>query len=156
MHRFFLSPEKLAREPLMLDGDEAHHAANVLRVRVGDRLNVLDGAGTEAVCNVTEVTKRRVGLEVAEKKFSPRPRGQITLCQALVKGKAFDFILQKATELGAARIVPVQCERSVVQADAAHDAADKLAKWRATMIEAAKQCGIRWLPQIEEIGRAHV
>ena len=149
MSRFFL-PEaaRLASSAtLALTGREAHHALDVLRLRRGDALTILDGAGHKFVCEVQSSTRDRVELAVKEKQFIPTPPCSVTLLTAILKGK-IETIIEKATELGATRIVPLLTERTVVKIDAAR-AADKVEKWRQVAIEAIKQCGSPWLPQIE-------
>ncbi|MSR43703.1 MAG: 16S rRNA (uracil(1498)-N(3))-methyltransferase [Pedosphaera sp.] len=147
-HRFYLPTASKTGVEIILAEREAHHAAQVLRVRAGEHVAVLDGAGLECICEVREVSKRTVTLTVVERKIHSAPAARVTLVQALTKAKSFDTILQKATELGATRIVPLAVERSVAHVDTA-DAVDKVEKWRATAIEAMKQCGWPWLPQIE-------
>ena len=149
MSRFFL-PEaaRLADSAtLALTGREAHHALDVLRLRRGDALTILDGAGHKFTCEVLAHTRDRVELTVQEKQFTPAPPCSITLLTAIPKGK-IETIIEKATELGVTRIVPLLTERTVVKINAA-SAADKVEKWRQVAIEAIKQCGSPWLPQIE-------
>lgn len=148
MRRFYLPPEA-CREPVFkLSGREAHHAAHVLRAQRGERLTVLDGAGGEYLCAVREVGRREVLLEVLEKRHVPPPPFSITLLQALPKARAFEFILEKATELGVRRIVPLLSARSVSRPGEA-GGREKLEKWRLTLIEALKQSGGAWLPELE-------
>jgi 16S rRNA (uracil1498-N3)-methyltransferase len=148
MHRFYLPPEQCREPTLFLAGREAHHARHVLRIHRGERITVLDGAGQEFVCEVQEYVQDKARLTVSERRFHPAAPGQITLLQAVPKGKIMEAIIQKATELGAFRIVPVLSERVVAQLDEA-DAARKAAKWRMTAVEAIKQCGSAWLPRVE-------
>jgi 16S rRNA (uracil1498-N3)-methyltransferase len=132
---------------LRLDGREAHHALHVLRLRQGERVTVLDGAGTELLCDVESATKNSLVLRVKEKKFTPAPPCPITLLVAVPKGKLIESIIQKAVELGAHRIVPLLTERVVTQLD--DDGAEaKREKWQQVAIEAIKQCGAPWLPQV--------
>ena len=86
---------------LFLTGREAHHARHVVRVRPGERVAVLDGAGHEFLCEVQEYDRDKVRLAVVEKRFQPAPPCQVTLLQAVPKGKIMEAIIQKATELGA-------------------------------------------------------
>ncbi|MEO6184631.1 MAG: RsmE family RNA methyltransferase, partial [Verrucomicrobiota bacterium] len=147
MHRFYLPPH--ANTPtLTLSNREAHHAAQVLRVRVGERVAVLDGTGHEFICEVQNVSRKSVSLEVQQKKFTPPFLYRITLLQAIPKGKIIESIIQKATELGVARIVPILSERVTTHLDK-ETSTDKLEKWRLTTIEAIKQCGQPWLPQVD-------
>ena len=117
MHRFYLPPEQCQEASLFLTGREAHHARHVVRVRRGERVAVLDGAGHEFLCEVQEYDRDKVRLAVVEKRFQPAPASQVTLLQAVPKGKIMEAIIQKATELGASRIVPLLSERVVAQLD---------------------------------------
>ncbi len=148
MHRFYLPATEARGATLTLTDREAHHAAQVLRVRVGEKVVVLDGVGHEFFCDVASVSKKNVALTICEKKFTPPLLFQITLLQAIPKGKIIESIIQKATELGVARIVPILAERVTMQLNE-ESSADKLDKWRLTTIEAIKQCGQPWLPQVD-------
>ncbi len=147
MHRFFIDPRRWNVEPLTLDEAESHHCADVLRHKPGDRVAVINGAGGEATCTIRSVEKNRVILDVISRASTPPLPARLTLGQAIPKGKTMDFIVQKATELGAHRILPILSERTVVRLDA-DDAAAKQEKWRQVTIEAAKQCGRTWLPEV--------
>jgi 16S rRNA (uracil1498-N3)-methyltransferase len=146
-HRFFVPPEAFVAGTPRLSGREAHHAVDVLRLRRNDPVVVLDGAGSEYACEVQEATHQCVVLSVREKRTHPRPKCEITLVQALPKGKVIESIVQKATELGALRIQPVLSERVVARMDTA-EAQAKAQKWRLVAAEAVKQCGLPWLPDI--------
>lgn len=148
MHRFYLTPEECARSPLVLSHREAHHALGVLRLRQGDRVTVLDGAGHEYLCEARDVERKRVVLDTVEKHFTAHSPCRVTMAQAIPKGKRMDEVIQKATELGVARIVPLLSERVAIQLDE-QAAGQKAVKWRQTAIEAIKQCGQPWLPQVE-------
>ena len=148
MHRFFIPPEECHNNPLRLSEAEVKHARSVLRLHEGDRVVVLNGAGKELLCQASEIRSEAVSLEVIqENDIAPLPF-QITLYQAVAKGKAMDFIVQKAAELGVHRIVPVLSERSVPEWDEAKAGA-KVEKWRSVCIESIKQCGSAWLPTLE-------
>jgi 16S rRNA (uracil1498-N3)-methyltransferase len=133
---------------LTLATGEAHHAIHVLRLRPGEPVIVLDGAGSEIHCDVQNVKRDTVQLLARERRFVPAPPFRITLIQGLPKGKIIESIIQKATELGAARIVPLLSERATLRLDPA-TAAQKTAKWQLVAVEAIKQCGAPWLPKIE-------
>ena len=148
MHRFYLPPEHCRVAALTLTGGEAHHALRVLRVREGERVVVLDGAGQELHCAVTGTGRDTVALQILERKIIAPPPFSITLIQAIPKGKLIESIIQKATELGVARIVPILSERVVTQLDADGTEA-KAEKWQQVAIEAIKQCGSAWLPKVE-------
>jgi 16S rRNA (uracil1498-N3)-methyltransferase len=148
MHRFYLPPRESSGDTLRLKDREAHHGAQVLRLKARDSVEVLDGAGTRLDCSVTRVSRKEIELAVRQRTTVPRPPFEITLLQAIVKGKTMETIIQKASELGVARIVPMQTERVVSQLDN-ESAQSKQAKWQLTAIEAIKQCGSPWLPEID-------
>jgi 16S rRNA (uracil1498-N3)-methyltransferase len=148
MHRFHLPPEQCQGMNLSLRDREAHHALQVLRVQRGDRAWVLDGAGRELLCEVLDGHHDEVRLTVIERRSVPALPFQLTLLQAVPKGKLIEAIIQKATELGVYRIVPLLSERVTTRLD--HESAgQKAARWRLIAIEAIKQCGSAWLPQVE-------
>jgi 16S rRNA (uracil1498-N3)-methyltransferase len=148
MHRFYLPPKDCQPPTLTLREREAHHALHVLRVRTGETVTALDGNGREFTCSVASATRDAVTLSVtAEKAVAPLPCA-ITLVQAIPKGKIIESIVQKATELGASRIVPLLSERVVTQLDG-DSASAKAEKWQQVAIEAIKQSGNAWLPKVE-------
>lgn len=146
MHRFYIPPE--AWTALALDEAETHHAIDVLRLNPGDRAVVFNGRGAEATVEIAAVTRKSVALRKVLDGKSPPLACQITLAQAVPKGKAMDLIVQKAVELGAAAISPLLSERTVIQVED-EDAARKRQKWQAAAVEAAKQCGQNWLPKVD-------
>jgi 16S rRNA (uracil1498-N3)-methyltransferase len=148
MHRFYLPPDQCQGRELPLGDREAHHARHVLRVQRGEQVMVLDGAGGQLLCEVGEHRGDRVHLAVVQRNFIPALPCQITLLQAVPKGKIIESIIQKATELGVHRIVPLLSERVTTRLDSA-GAAQKGAKWQLVAIEAIKQCGSPWLPRVE-------
>ena len=147
MHRFYIPPEKWNADPLVLDDTETHHARHVLRLAAGDRVTVFNGRGAEATAEIVSLDETARLRRVLESKTQPLAC-RITLAQAVPKGKNMEFIIQKATELGAAAIAPLISERTVVRIDA-DDIRKKHAKWQETVIEAAKQCGQNWLPEVQ-------
>ena len=148
MHRFYLPPEQTTGDPLLLRDREAHHAAHVLRLKAGDTVEVLDGVGTQLTCEVVRVTRKEMSLTTRRRTVVARRPFDITLLQAIVKGKTMETIIQKGTELGVTRIVPIQTERTVSQLDN-EGAQSKQTKWQLLAIEAIKQCGAAWLPKID-------
>lgn len=145
MHRFHLRPENW--ESATLDADESHHCLNVLRLSVGDRVTVFDGAGREGQAVIESSSGSKAKLKISSTSTTPPPPCAITLAQAVPKGKNMDLIVQKAVELGAARIVPLLSDRTVVQVDSG-DATKKKEKWSAIALEACKQCGQNHLPEV--------
>lgn len=142
MHRLFLADAGKTGAELEIEGREAHHALHVLRVKRGEALMVLDGEGREHVGEIRETGRHSLRVAVKERRTNERAPYEITLFQALPKSKAFEAVLQKATELGAYRIVPLLTERVVTRAE-------KHEKWQWVMIDAMKQCGNPWMPLLE-------
>lgn len=146
--RFYLPPEHCADFPLRLAGREARHALRVLRLKPGDPAVVLDGAGSEFFCEVESIARDALTLRVTQRKSIRPPACAVTLLQALPKGRLIEDIIQKSVELGARRIVPILSERVVTRLDGP-GRERRLEYWRQTAIEAVKQCGAAWLPEIE-------
>lgn len=144
MSRFLLPSDAWLTDPA-LTGDEARHASQVLRMRVGDTLVVFDGQGRRAVAEALSVSRDRVSLKLGEIMPSRPPQPAITLAQAIPKGKNMDLIVQKAVELGVAAIQPLVTRHTVVQ-----PGEGKSMKWRRNALEACKQCGQDTLPDIPE------
>lgn len=147
-HRFYIPPDAWNPSALALAGDELRHCRDVLRCRPGDRVVVFNGAGAEADAEILGFGASAAPLKAWTLVDSPRPAARITLGQAVPKGKNMDLIVQKATELGANAIVPLLSERVVVRMDPG-EARRKQEKWQRVAIEACKQCGQNWLPQVE-------
>ena len=147
MPRFYIPPHAWNPDKLALDDGETHHALGVLRMQAGARATVFNGLGAEATVELARVEKGRVVLQkISEGKTAPLAC-EIVLGQAIPKGKNMDLIVEKAVELGAAAIVPLMSERTIVRADAG-EALGKREKWQRTAVEAAKQCGQNWLPRV--------
>jgi 16S rRNA (uracil1498-N3)-methyltransferase len=147
MHRFYISPENWNLDALTLRGPEAHHARDVLRLKRGQRAVLFNGQGREITAEIVDVAKGEVRLRKLHEGETPPLRCRITLGQAIPKGKNMELIVQKAVEIGAAEIGPLISERTIVDLDK-KEAEQKQAKWQQIAIEAAKQCGQNWLPQV--------
>jgi len=147
MHRFYLAPEHWQSDTLTLTGTEAHHCRNVLRLEPGDKVVLFDGRGHELTAEIASADVSEIRLRKLHEAQTPPLRCQITLGQAIPKGKNMDLIVQKAVEIGAAEIAPIVSDRTVVRLDE-ESAAAKQAKWQTVAVEAAKQCGQNWLPRV--------
>jgi 16S rRNA (uracil1498-N3)-methyltransferase len=132
-----------------LPPDTASHLAKVLRARSGDELILFNGDGREFNGAVEAVRGSRVSASVGDGRPVDRESPlAITLVQCVPRGDRMDFIVQKATELGVARIVPVLSQRSVVRLDKSQ-AESKSMHWRAVAVSACEQCGRNRLPAID-------
>src|ERR1700726_1464692 len=148
MHRFYVSPENWNPGELSLSGPEVHHARDVLRMKRGDRAVLFNGRGREITAEIVDLTGDEVRLRLVQETETPPLRCRITLGQAIPKGKNMDLIVQKAVEIGASEIAPLISERTIVSLEP-KEAAQKQAKWRQVAIEAAKQSGQNWLPEVK-------
>src|SRR2546423_1214552 len=147
MHRFYISPENWNRGALALTGSEVHHARDVLRIRLGEKVVLFNGQGREITAEIADFSDDEIGLRKLHEAETPPLRCRIVLAQAIPKGKNMELIVQKAVEIGAAEIAPIISDRTVVQLDS-ESAAQKQSKWQQIAIEAAKQCGQNWLPRV--------
>ncbi len=128
-------------------GDEAKHCSQAMRHRIGDWIRVFDGKGTEAKAEIVSISAKRVEIRVLERRTTPPPSVSISLIQAIPKGANMELIIEKAVEMGVNAIWPALTERTVVKLDA-KEAEKKLEKWRRVALEACKQCGQNWLPEV--------
>jgi len=145
MHRFFIPPEWIDQEKVVITGRLVHQLRNVLRLRGGDRIFVLDNTGWEYEVALEMVTRGYVEGVVQGKRAVVEPSAKVTLYQALLKGDKFEFILQKCTELGVCGFVPILCERCVV----GHLTKKRVERWQRIIIEAAEQSRQGKFPTLE-------
>lgn len=148
LSRFFLSAAEWTDDALTLGGDEAAHCGRVLRKQCGDEIEIFDGAGRVARAVIDRVSKGEVRARIAAlHQHDPLPYA-VHLLPALIKAEPFEWLLEKAVELGAAAIQPVVTERAMVHLSGDH-LDKKLAKWRRHMIESAKQCHTPFVPELK-------
>jgi 16S rRNA (uracil1498-N3)-methyltransferase len=147
-YRSFLFPEaSVEAGVVVLDPRESHHLVRVLRATVGVAVEVLDGKGTRLQTRMMRADAKAAALEIESAQSSARLRPAVTLVQSIPKGKTMDLILRMATEIGAARVQPVFTDQGEVQIKGER-LTTKVEKWRATMIESCKQCGLAHLPEL--------
>jgi 16S rRNA (uracil1498-N3)-methyltransferase len=152
-HRAFYEPTGPDPAEAELGEGESHHLVAVARARRGDPVVLFDGRGTEWAATLIEPDRRRARLSItSSRRAEPLPH-EITLAQAMPKAGGMDGIVRKATELGVARIVPLESERTQVHLGSDRSER-KGGKWHATALEAAKQCGNPWLPRIDPVTAA--
>jgi len=150
--RFYAPPAAFASDgqTLTLSDDEAHHLRAVLRLQAGDEVYVFDGKGREFCCTVDASSSASAILRVVAEvtPASPESSLDLTLAIVLLKGEKFDLVIQKATELGVNRILPVTSERADLRIRDDHDAQKRVTRWRRIALEAAKQSGRAAVPEI--------
>lgn len=147
--RFYAAPDEIGESSITLSRDESHHLTRVLRLREGDEAFAFDGCGREYRCRVSRVDAQSAQLEIVETLGDAvESLLDLTLAQALAKGEKFDTIVQKATELGVRRIIPLVTEHSDVRLN--DERAERRAeRWRRIALEALKQSGGRRLVTIQ-------
>ncbi len=148
MHRCCLPGADWSADSLLLEGEEAHHALRVMRLRPGDVCELFDGEGQAARVRVAAVSGASMRVEVEELLAPLPPVAEIVLALAVPKGAHMDLVVQKAVELGVSRVVPLLTQRTIVRLDA-REAQAKQLKWQRTALEACKQCGVNRVPQVE-------
>lgn len=146
-HRFFISPHAIAGDSITLQDEAlAHQLGRVLRLRPDQRVLMLDGLGMAYVVRLTALERQQVrGIIEARAPASGEPAVSVTLYAGLIRAERFEWLLQKGTELGVSRFVPVQCSRSQ-QAERLNER--KLARWRRIVQEAAEQACRGRLPEL--------
>lgn len=139
MHHFFIPPQNLTDRQAILIGEQARQVALVLRLRPGERVVVLDNTGWEYEVQLTAVTRDQVIGEVVDRRTAVgEPSIHLTLYMALLKREKFEWVLQKGTEVGVSRFVPVITQRTLAQD--AEIKPGKQERWQKILTEAAEQC----------------
>jgi len=145
MIRLFLPPEKLFDEKIIIIGEQARYLSLVLRVKPGELFTAFDGSGFRYIYKILHVHKKEILAEkIKAEKYSTESPLLITLAQGIPKGDKMDFIVQKSTELGVNKIIPLITERSQVKQTG------KSARWRKIVLSASQQCGREKIPEIME------
>jgi 16S rRNA (uracil1498-N3)-methyltransferase len=144
--RIFLPPELIEkRSGIILPADKARHLVAVMRCGKGDEITIIDGKGRSYLAAITDIRNTNVSVSVLrEIRSDAEPRVTLTLFQGILKGEKMDMVIQKATELGASRIVPLVSERCLVRETR------KAGRWRKIAAEAAEQCGRAVIPVISD------
>ena len=153
MYHFFVEPFQIHEEQEYIEilGGDVNHIENVLRMKQGEELTVSDGFGSEYRCSAQEFLPETVKVKILEKsRVSSELRSEITLFQCLPKGDKMELIIQKAVELGAYAVVPVETRRCVVKLDA-KKAQKKVTRWQQISESAAKQSKRMLIPEVKNV-----
>ena len=153
MYHFFVEPFQIHEEQEYIEilGGDVNHIENVLRMKQGEELTVSDGFGSEYRCSAQEFLPETVKVKILEKsRVSSELRSEITLFQCLPKGDKMELIIQKAVELGAYAVVPVETRRCVVKLDA-KKAQKKVTRWQKISESAAKQSKRMLIPEVKNV-----
>ena len=149
MHRFFVKKQNILKDRITLSGEDVQHISKVLRLKCGDRIVLCDGEGTDYIAAIESMAKDSIGTVILEKEASKsEPDINVILYQGIPKSAKMDTIIQKCTEMGIKRIVPVSTARTVVRLESEKDEMKKAERWAKIAEEAAKQSGRGIIPII--------
>lgn len=149
MSRFYCLPQEVKNNQIVIEREsEVRHITTVLRHKKGDKVVVFDGSGQEYHGFILSLSKQKLVIQIESTIKPQEVKAHITLACALPKKSKFDFIIQKATELGVDEVIPIITERTIVKKK---NQANKLNRWQKIVNEAAKQCGRVKLPKVNEI-----
>jgi 16S rRNA (uracil1498-N3)-methyltransferase len=149
---FYTNPEKINKETLTIDGDEARHILLVLRHGAGDEIDVVDGLGTKYRVLIEEASRDFLqGKILSSTRMENELQCHITLAQAICRKERMDFLVEKATEIGVSSIIPIVTERNLVKMGEASREKSKIDRWRRMAIAAMKQSLRTVLPEIHDV-----
>lgn len=145
--RFWVESGVLTEDTVTLDGAFAHRISSVLRTRPGETIVLFDGSGDDVAVRLDAVSPKRVsGTVVSRAPGPPELPKKVRLYQCVTKGERFDWLVEKVTEIGVSRIVPLVAARSVVRTASG---GNRQERWRRIAVEAAEQCGRSIVPAVE-------
>lgn len=149
MHRFFVDKNKINDETVIIDGDDVNHICKVLRLQVGEQIQICNGQGMDYIVVIEQMDKKQVMGSIIEAYQSLGESAVfVTLYQGIPKGSKMDSIIQKCTEMGVSKIVPVITKRTVVKLETKKDEEKKVERWTKIAEEAAKQSKRGIVPEI--------
>lgn len=150
MQRYFVETRQFQADTVTIGGEDARHIGKVMRCRPGDQLIVSDGATREVLGEIHSIRSEEVVVHIVdERAMENEPQIDIWIAQALPKADKMETVIQKCTEIGAARIIPFESARTIVQYDE-RKAAKRRERWRKIAKEAAEQSHRNRIPAIDE------
>lgn len=148
MHHFFVAPEQVKGEKVLVTGSDVNHMKNVLRMKPGEKLEISDGSSSNYICSIETFEEERAVLAICERQEADRElSSRLYLFQGLPKADKMELIIQKAVELGAFAVIPVATKRAVVRLDEKR-AEKKRQRWQAIAEGGAKQSGRTRIPEV--------
>lgn len=152
MHRFFVDKENIQSDKITITGEDVKHIKNVLRLSEQDEVCLCDKQGTDYIVRIVDLSKEKIICEIVETKSSnTEPPVEIILYQGIPKATKMDLIIQKSTEIGVAKIVPVLTSRTIVKIQDMKKEEKKLERWSKIAEESAKQSRRSIIPEIPKI-----
>ena len=151
MHHFFVTPEQVKENQILVQGSDVNHIKNVLRMKVGEELHISDGNNKKYLCEIETMSAEEVKVLIKEVLVSDTELpSKIYLFQGLPKSDKMELIIQKAVELGAYEIIPVATKRAVVKLDD-KKAGKKVERWNSIAEGGAKQSGRNVVPKVQNV-----
>lgn len=158
MNRFYVSKENVRKDEIIVQGKEAHHILDVLRLQENDKVIIFDGTGNEYIGFIDSRGKDNKGrnkkliVKIVRTESPPKEAiPEIVLAQAIPKKGKMDYIVEKATELGVSIVVPVVTERTITRPNDDMHSKKMVERWQKIAIEASKQCQRLTIPVINKI-----
>ncbi|MBH1941437.1 16S rRNA (uracil(1498)-N(3))-methyltransferase [Mobilitalea sibirica] len=149
MHRFYVTPEQIQGETILITGPDVNHIKNVLRIKPGEEIVICNGQGKDCYCIINRVSEREIEAKISSvKETETELKTRITLFQGLPKKDKMELIIQKAVELGVYEIVPVMTHRTVIKLEDKKKEEKKLERWQSIAESAAKQSVRGIIPKI--------
>lgn len=149
MPKFFVEPSKISNGIITIDTEDVNHITRVLRMKIGDKITICDSMGYDYTAEIFEINKSSVLCKELDKtKSDTEPNLKVILFQGIPKGSKMEYIIQKTTELGIFRIVPVSMSRCVSKIENKKDGDKKRERWQKISESAAKQSGRGIVPEI--------
>lgn len=151
MQHFFVTPDQVEKDTIWIEGTDVNHIKNVLRMKIGEQLEISDGNNQRYLCEISVLGTNMVETKIIEKCVSDtEPSSHIVLFQGLPKADKMEWIIQKSVELGVGEVVPVATKRTVVKLDD-KKAKKKTERWQMISESAAKQAGRGKVPKIQKV-----
>ncbi len=152
MQHFYVDSEAVREETVCISGSDYNHIKNVLRMKPGEELTVVDGESREYLCEVSEYGEKTVLCRIKESRLSANELPcKVVLFQGLPKKDKLELIIQKAVELGVSKVVPVLTKRAVVVPGPKEKEARKTERFNSIALAAAKQCGRGVVPEVSPV-----
>ncbi len=152
MHRFIVDDSKISGRIITIENEDVNHIKNVLRLNLEDNILICNGENKEYKVQIKSISNNIIkGLIIEENNLNTEPPIHITLYQSLPKSSKMDLIIQKTTELGVKKIVPIITKRTIVKINSNKKEKKKIERWKKISREAVKQCKRGKVPQIDRI-----
>ena len=145
MPHFYVNPKNINGNNFVVDNEQFHYLANVRRFNIGDTINIFDGLGNSFVAKIEKIEKKQISGKILSSKTFQLPGKKVSLYTAIPKGERFDWLIEKSSEIGVFKIVPVIYERSVVK----YFSENKMERYRKIAMAASSQSWRADIMQIE-------